>query len=98
MKLTWFGGTAIRLHVGGRIFVADAGQAPATVARHELLSGADAAFALATADEGLPRLDPAGWRPRPAPRPLDEAAAPAGPALYRIGAGAVLVDVPGEPA
>src|SRR5690606_11026648 len=83
--------------VGGTILVADAGEAPASVDRNEIVSGADAVCALVADDGGLPHLDPAGWRPRAARRLIDEEARPPAPSLYRIGDSAVLVDAPGEP-
>lgn len=59
MKLTWFGGTTVRIHVGGKIFVAD----PAGISGvdpGELVSGADVTFAL---DGSLPEVDLALWQP-----------------------------------
>ncbi|MDB5539989.1 MAG: hypothetical protein JWQ89_1716 [Devosia sp.] len=68
MKLTWFGGTTIRIHIGGRILVAD----PARISGvdpGELVSGADAVFAL---DGSLPEIDPVLWEPGRAATMLDE--------------------------
>jgi hypothetical protein len=92
MKLTWFGGTTLRLHIGGRILVCD------PVARNgvdagELVSGADRIFRLA---DDLPAADPLRWQPRRAPALLDEPAAPE-VELWRLGPGSVLVDAVGEP-
>lgn len=98
MKLTWFAGTTIRIHIGGQIFVADADNAPDFVDRRELVSGADRVFALAGDAANLPLLDPARWRPRAVRRALDESRQPQEVLLHRIGEGAVLVDAPGEPA
>jgi hypothetical protein len=64
VKLTWFGGTTLRVYIGGEIIVVDADQTPAGVDRGEVLSGADRAVRLG---EG-PAVDPAGWRPKPVPR------------------------------
>ena len=68
MKLTWFGGTTIRIHIGGKILVADpmgiGGADP-----EELVSGADATFAL---DGSLPEIDPVLWQPGRAATMLDE--------------------------
>jgi hypothetical protein len=97
MKLTWFARTAIRIHIGGRILVADADHAPGFVDRHELVSGADRVFALAGDAANLPLLDTATWRPRAPPRPVDEGARQPEVALLRFGEGAVLVDAAGEP-
>jgi hypothetical protein len=59
MKLTWFGGTTIRIHIGGRILVADP-SGIGGVDPEELVSGADATFAL---DGSLPEIDPVLWQP-----------------------------------
>jgi hypothetical protein len=96
MKLTWFAGTTIRLHIGGQILVADADRALPGIDRQELVSGADRRFSLATDDYTLAEVDPSHWRPQRATRPLD--AAPAGDVnVLRIASDAVLIDAPGEP-
>jgi len=97
MKLTWFGGTTIRIYIGGQIFVVDPQLAPDDIDRAELVSGADRVLRLAGADEALVELDPAEWRPRRAQRAIDEEQAPQPIHAYRIGAGAMLVDAVGEP-
>ncbi len=59
MKLTWFAGSTIRIHIGGRILVAD----PAGISgvdAGELVSGADATFFI---DEAGEAVDPALWQP-----------------------------------
>lgn len=92
MKLTWFGGTTFRLHVGGTILVCDpAGLAGVDAA--ELVSGADRVFGLG--DE-LPAADPAVWQPRRAPALLEDAAVPE-VEVWRLAPGVVLVDAVGEP-
>jgi hypothetical protein len=68
MKLTWFGGTTIRIHIGGKILVADAAGANGVVPE-ELVSGADATFAL---DGSLAEIDPVLWQPGRAGSMLDE--------------------------
>ncbi|HWA20694.1 MAG TPA: hypothetical protein VG757_17035 [Devosia sp.] len=68
MKLTWFGGTALRVYVGGEIVVVDAEFAPAGVDRAELLAGAGFSVKLG----GPPAIDPAQWRPAPPPRGIDD--------------------------
>ncbi len=98
MKLTWFSGTTIRIHIGGQILVADADHAPGFVDRHELVSGADRVFALAGDAANLPLLDPANWRPRTLPKIIDQTAGPLEVVLHRLGEGVVLVDVADEPA
>lgn len=68
MKLTWFGGTTIRIHIGGKILVAD----PAGIGGvdpEELVSGADATFAL---DGSRPEIDPVLWQPGRSGSMLDE--------------------------
>jgi hypothetical protein len=94
MKLTWFGGTTLRVYVGGEIVVVDAEGAPAGIDRGELLAGADRVIKL-SGDKELQAIDPAGWRPRAVPKLLDDAAIPV--AIWRIGEGAVLVEGAGEP-
>lgn len=53
MKLTWFGGTTIRIYIGGQIFVVDPQLAPDDIDRAEAVSGADRVLRLAGADEAL---------------------------------------------
>lgn len=97
MKLTWFAGTTIRMHIGGQVLVADADDAPAFIDRRELVSGADRMFGVAAADPALPKIDPALWRPRPAKSLLDQASPDAEVKILSIGHRTVLVDAPGEP-
>jgi hypothetical protein len=97
MKLTWFADTTIRIHIGGRILVADAEQAPEFVDRRELTAGVDRVFGLAAGDMGLPEIDPAKWRPRVMPKFADAAPADQDVHVFRIGPSAVLVDALGEP-
>src|SRR5690606_21948542 len=93
MKLTWFGGTTIRIHIGGSIVVLDADAAPATISPAELTGGADRLLKLAAGEEPV---DPQTWRPRPAGRLLDEADAPP-VECWAIGRSALVIDAPGEP-
>ncbi len=72
MKLTWFGGTTIRIHIGGRILVADPAGIDG-VDEAELVSGADVTFGLA---EAGPEVDPALWQPRRPGSMLDGAELP----------------------
>jgi hypothetical protein len=98
MKLTWFGSTAIRIHIGGSILVADPANAPAHVDHAELISGADRVFETAGPARALPEIDPSQWHRRKPPRPLDEGDWPSQPVdVLRIGPGAVLVEAVGEP-
>lgn len=96
MKLTWFGGTTIRIHIGGAILVADALLAPAGIDAAELVSGADRVFGFAVSDESLPAVDATVWKPRRAPRPLEDDSQ-VDVVVWRVGPGAVLVDALGEP-
>jgi hypothetical protein len=91
MKLTWFGGTALRIYVGGQIVVIDPDAAPKTVDRGELLAGADRVIA---AGDTLPAVDPATWRAKPVPRLMDEVPAAE---VARLG-GALLIAAAGETA
>lgn len=88
MKLTWFSGTTLRVHIGGSILVSD----PAGingVDPDELVSGADRIFALG---EGLERVDPAIWQPARAGAMLDAA-----PEVQVFGIeGGAIVSVAGE--
>ena len=93
MKLTWFGGRTLRIHIGGKILVCDADGAPAGIDRQELLSGADRAFAMS---DGGPAIDAARWQPRRPTALLDEAKRPE-VLLHNIGSSSVLVDAVGEP-
>jgi hypothetical protein len=92
MKLTWFGGTTLRLHIGGKIIVAD----PATiggVGLAELTSGADRVFRL---HDDLPTVDARRWQPRRVPTLLNETEEP-DVLVHRLAPTAVLVDAVGEP-
>ncbi|MGN6100145.1 MAG: hypothetical protein ACTHOR_03280 [Devosia sp.] len=97
MKLTWFARTAIRIHIGGEILVADPDAAPHSVDPRELVSGADRVFALASDEPALPVADPQRWRPRPKRAPIDATAERPAVELFSIGRRAVLADAPGEP-
>jgi hypothetical protein len=93
MKLTWFGGTALRVYVSGEIVVIDADTAPGAVDRSEVRAGANRIVAL-SGDPAVPRVDPATWRPKPAPRVID-GAVPLD--VLAIGASALLIAAAGEP-
>ena len=97
MKLTWFGGTTVRMHVGGRILVVDPQAAPFAIDRNEIVSGADRVFTLIGDHRDLPGLDPEKWRPRKAVRFMDEAAHSPVVHVYRIAPECALVDAIGEP-
>ncbi len=96
MKLTWFAGTTVRIHIAGKILVSDPDGAPALVDRTELVAGADQIFDWG-GEGSLPRIDAARWRPR-RPQPLiDEPGVQPPVTLAMPGEGAVLVDALGEP-
>jgi len=66
VKLTWFGGATVRIHIGGSILVAD----PAGISGvdpDELVSGADQVFATSQ----LEPVDAAKWQPARAGTMLD---------------------------
>ncbi|UYO00385.1 MAG: hypothetical protein KIT02_03970 [Devosia sp.] len=88
MKLTWFGGTAFRIHIGGQIIVVDAEQAIG-VDSGELVSGADIVTAM---DAPHKPADGTNWTARPIQRLLDadESLRPA--QIWTLGEGALLVD------
>jgi hypothetical protein len=90
MKLTWFGGTALRVYVGGEIVVIDAENAAGGVDRGEFLAGANHLLALGK----VPEINPAFWRNRQIARAIDDQ-----PPLeiHGIGPAALLVAAAGEP-
>ena len=93
MKLTWFGGTALRIHIGGEMLVCDPAAAGAGVSAAELVSGADQVF---VRDVGLPQLDPLLWKPR-RPAPVIDETEPPKVLVAAIAPGSALVDAVGEP-
>ena len=95
MKLTWFGGTTVRIHIGGAILVVDPESAPEGIDAVELVSGADAVVRAFGAER--PLVDTATWKPRKAPRILDEADDLPAVETWSAGLGALLVDAVGEP-
>jgi hypothetical protein len=94
MKLTWFGGTTVRIHIGGVIIVIDARSAPKGIDSSELVSGADTVIA----DFGrhLDAVDPIGWRPRKAPSVLEEADFDPAVNAWKIDSVGILIDAVGE--
>jgi len=93
MKLTWFGGCTLRVHIGGKVLVANADAPLAGVEKLELESGADLSFAFP--DERAEVVDLAAWRPRRRGSMLDEAD-DAGVLVHHSNE-AVLIDALGEP-
>lgn len=72
MKLTWFGGTTIRIHIGGSIFVCDPRPIDGTD-EAELVSGADHVFGL---EDDVAPIDLAAWLPARGASLLDGPRAP----------------------
>jgi hypothetical protein len=95
MKLTWFGGTTIRIHIGGAILVVDPEGAPVGIDAAELVSGADTV--IAGFGTGLEPIDSRSWKPRRPPRVLDETEDLPMVEAWSVGEGAILVDAIGEP-
>lgn len=91
MKLTWFAGTTVRIHIGGRVLVADARALPG-VSEEELCSGADATIDLAGS---LPAIDPVLWQPRRPGAMIDEEEALPEVLVHGL-PGGVLIAAPGE--
>jgi len=94
MKLTWFGGTAVRVHAGGSILVIDPQTAAAPVRLTEMASGAD--LVLRSDDPDLPVLDQERWRPQRRGRLLDAAGSPP-VELFRWGKNSILIAAAAEP-
>jgi hypothetical protein len=91
MRITWFGGSAFRLYVGGSIVVTDPDAAPVSVDRAELVAAAD--HTLAASGIGLPLLD-AAWRPQRRRREIDEPAIQQGLRVFSLDGGGLLLDAP----
>ncbi|SMQ64907.1 hypothetical protein SAMN06295905_1090 [Devosia lucknowensis] len=89
MKLTWFGDTALRVHLGGQVVVLDAHAAGVGVDRGELTAGADRVIELSGRQalaEGLT------WRPRVAQRLLEAGNTTRAVDVWSLGEGALLLD------
>lgn len=95
MKLTWFGGTTIRIHIGGAILVVNPAGAPDGIDAAELVSGADSVISGFGSE--LTAVDTATWKPRKPARLLDEGEVPPEVEAWSVGAGALLIDAVGEP-
>ncbi|WP_193336007.1 hypothetical protein [Devosia beringensis] len=94
MKLTWFGGTTLRIYIGGMIVVLDPAGAPAGIDAAELVAGADSV--VADFGAGLPAVETASWKPQKPARPLDDDSDAPVVNCWSAGADAVLVDAMGE--
>lgn len=95
MKLTWFGGTTLRVYLGGAILVVDPHGAPKSVDRTELLAGAGHVVSLGD-DSKVPLIDPTHWRPRPPVRAVDDTGA-VDIDLLRLAPHTLLAAAAGEP-
>ena len=95
MRLVWFGGTALRLHIGGVMIGVDPGTADGSVDAAEIISGVEREVALFGSGD-LPPAPAAGSRRRT--RTALEAEAADALTVSRLGAGAVLIDAADEPA
>lgn len=93
MKLTWFGATALRVHVGGQIFVFDPGAAEPGIKAVELLSGSEQVIEMTQSN--LPRLISEGWLPRRAVRLIEEPEG-TGVEVLKVGARSRLIEAPAE--
>jgi hypothetical protein len=89
MKITWFGSTVFRVHIGGQIVVLNADRAGQAVEKVELTSGADLLLSLRSA---LPKAEGRNWRPRARERLLDAAEAPRPLVPWSLGDGTALLD------
>lgn len=95
MKLTWFGGTTLRIYIGGLILVLDADGAPAGIDAAELVAGADSV--VADFGAALPAVDLESWKPQKPARALDEGTEVAQLRCWSAGHDAMLVEAGGEP-
>lgn len=93
MKLTWFGGTALRIHIGGKMLVCAPQTAARDVNQAELTSGADTVLQI---NFGAGSADPVAWHPRRPVALIDETEAP-DVLVQDFGLGAAVVDAVGEP-
>ncbi len=89
LKLTWFGNTAFRIHIGGQIVVIDADAAPAGVDRTELVSAADLVVGL---NNNPSPSDLESWRPRRRERLLDSSDTPRPVQVWSAGQDCLLID------
>ncbi|MCB9993968.1 MAG: hypothetical protein H6873_09965 [Hyphomicrobiaceae bacterium] len=97
MKITWFGGRALRIQASGQIVAFFPGSADQQFDRHEIVGGSDRVFESALAD--LPPFLTSGFD-RPAPRRLidemDEEADGLSLVVARLGEADIVVEGEGE--
>lgn len=91
MKITWFGGSTLRLYIGGKIIVTDADKAPDTLDAHEVSAAADQMMALGAGLRALKSLDVDHWKSKKPVRLIDQ---PEGQELdfYAIANEALFID------
>lgn len=95
MKLTWFGNSTFRIHIGGQIAILDADNAPDGVESRELTSGAD--LLIPDFGSGLSPIEPSIWTPRKPVRLLDALDEPEGHVeAHGAGEGCIVFDAPDE--
>lgn len=92
MKLTWFGGSTLRIYIGGSILVSDPAGVSG-VAMEELVGGADATFEVAAPG---PVVDLKVWQPRRVGSVLEDSPLEL-PRTFLAEGGAAVVDAVGEP-
>ncbi|WIY54382.1 hypothetical protein O9Z70_07650 [Devosia sp. YIM 151766] len=89
MKLTWFGASTFRIHIGGQVVVIDAEMVAGGIEPAELVSGADQV--IGPGDRHEP-ADGASWKPRARERLLDAGDNVRPVRVWSLGAGALLLD------
>jgi len=95
MKITWFGGSTLRIYVGGRIFVTDHERAPEGVDPHEVSAAADYTINLSDGIIEFPYLDMES-RKEQRPRRLIDMPQELVASLYTIEGEALFIDEPQE--
>lgn len=90
MKITWFAGRTVRLHIAGRIAVFDPAGAPEDIDLSEVLSGADTT--ISPQADALPAFEPSRWKPRKRSRLIDTEEGIEGLSLHRLGEDGLVAD------
>lgn len=93
MKLTWFGGSAFRIHLGGQVVVIEPNDAPKKVEQSELTGGADR---IVSFSDSLPTANAETWRPRRPQRLLDAGDALRPVDVCSLGDNAIVLDADDE--
>lgn len=89
MKLTWFGNSTFRVHIGGQIVVVDAKGAPYGVDGNELVSGADHVVEW---NGNRSVADLRSWKPRQRQRLLDAGDQPRPVEVWSVAPDCLLID------